>query len=437
MYQNEKKQLDELLLRHNLHADCFDYREESEHFYQSMLNGLSGKNSAGLFMLPSYISVGETIPIDRPALIIDAGGTNIRVARTHFNSDLELVVEGFANYRMPGSETQVDSREFYRLVAEYLIPLLDMGEVSDLGFCFSYGTQIMPNRDGLVLALGKEVEVEGLIGTMLGEGIRVALRAAGRTEDLRISVLNDTVAALLAGLGIRQARNMDNCIGYILGTGTNMACMVSGEYFKLLPPQDRYTMAVNLESGCYIPRVRSEVDVELDAGTSIPGDHVFEKMVGGQYQGLFSLYLMRFVAENSDLLSAEYRAALAAVDTPPRTKYIDAALLYPYGDNYYAALCHDDRDRVMTRLIITEMYERIAKLVCIQLGGVLRLTGAGADPSRPAAVSADGSTFYKSHGFRYILERHIHETIYRHDGRYLEFIQAENPILTGSTLAAF
>ena len=53
-------------------------------FMQEMLNGLEGKDSS-LAMIPTYIEVGKEISAGKPVIVLDAGGTNFRVATVYFD----------------------------------------------------------------------------------------------------------------------------------------------------------------------------------------------------------------------------------------------------------------------------------------------------------------------------------------------------------------
>ena len=100
---------------------------------------------------------------------------------------------------------------------------------------------------------------------------------------MRFTVLNDTVATMLCGIGYNN-RPYSGYIGFILGTGTNTCYIESlSEIAKIGGGEGN--MAVNLESGCYSGFPRGDYDRELDAASQNPGDHLMEKMISGAYLG--------------------------------------------------------------------------------------------------------------------------------------------------------
>ena len=70
-------------------------------FIQEMQAGLAGKGSS-LAMIPTYIEVGKDIPAGKPVIVLDAGGTNFRVATVFFDESGKSVIENFVQKPMPG-----------------------------------------------------------------------------------------------------------------------------------------------------------------------------------------------------------------------------------------------------------------------------------------------------------------------------------------------
>jgi hexokinase len=67
------------------HADI-DLRQTCRSFLDAMDNGLAGRKDA-LAMLPTYIETEKIVPRDQPVIVMDAGGTNFRVAVVSFRDD--------------------------------------------------------------------------------------------------------------------------------------------------------------------------------------------------------------------------------------------------------------------------------------------------------------------------------------------------------------
>ena len=133
---DNKHVVEEFLKRYGMNPDTIDIDKECRGFIDEMDKGL--KEETSLKMLPSYISGEGEIPINERVIVMDAGGTNFRVASVYFNEDNKAVIEDFVQHPMPGSQGEITSDEFYDTVAEYLRPIIDRS--SKIGFCFSYPT---------------------------------------------------------------------------------------------------------------------------------------------------------------------------------------------------------------------------------------------------------------------------------------------------------
>ena len=72
----------------------------------------------------------------------------------------------------------------------------------------------------------------------------------------------------------------------------------------------------------------------------------------------------------------------------------------------------------------------------VNLSAVIIKTGKGQDPCRPVCITADGSTFYKTHHFpervAYYMKGYLNDEL----GRYHQFVEVKNANLTGSAIAA-
>lgn len=418
--------------------ESIDFKRECEIFLQDMQLGLDGCNDC-LDMLPTYIPMTEDIPAHERVIVMDAGGTNFRVAVVYFDDEKKPVIENFKNYLMPGVGEEIGKSEFFSIIVEYLKPVIQKS--NKIGFCFSYPTQVLPDGDGKLIRFSKEIRVRDMKGQPIGAGILEALKNAGYTELKRIVILNDTVATLLGGKATYSKMPYDSFIGYILGTGTNTCYIEKGANIsKLQAAGKNYdTMLINMESGNYSKAPYGKIDIEFDETTVNPGQASFEKKISGGYLGGLVFTLLKSAAKNG-LLSETFGANIEKIDTMTT---IDANeyLCLPYGDNLLSASCSHDpeegrMDRITLYYLIDSLVERAAKLVAINLTAVIVKTGKGKDPCRPVCITADGSTFYKLKNFRSKLEHYL--KVYLNDelGLYCEFVEVENANLTGSAIAA-
>ncbi len=427
-----KQQITAFLEQKGLDANSINLDLEIESFLANMQSGLAHEQAA-MNMIPTYIEVGHPIPVNEPVIVIDAGGTNFRVCTVAFDEDYNVQIEGFHNYRMPGTEGSVSREAFYDQVVSYIRPFLSKSR--KIGFCFSYACEMYPNRDGKVLNFSKEVELPEVVGTVLGEEIREALQRAGEASDVEVCILNDTVAALLGGMSQTTGRNFEAYIGYILGTGTNTAYTEWVRNIgKLNLPDDPGRMIINMEAGTYPDITLTDVDREIDATTQNPNSYQFEKVVSGRYQGMQLWHTLHHAIE-AGLFSSGFAAGYQQLGSLESYE-LDQFLYRPQGENRLAQICQTDEERLDLYYLIDNLFERSARLATINLAGVMKHMGDGMNPLYPVAISAEGTTFYKAKLLKPKIDFLMHSYTNEKLGLYHEFIRAENSNLIGAAIAA-
>lgn len=430
-----KDNVNGFLKKFDMDYESVDLDENCDLFLNEMKNGLDSSNSS-LMMIPTYISMERDIPSNEPVIVVDAGGTNFRVAVVYFDNNKSAVIEDFKLYSMPGIKGEITKDEFFDTMAGYLAPVLNRG--SKISFCFSYPTEILPNKDGRLIKFSKEVKVKGVEGELIGENLLKSIRKLGYTDKKEIILLNDTVATLLAGRASFPGRVFDSFIGFILGTGTNTCYAESSRNIGKLSGLKHTDglMLINIESGDYKKVPRGKIDIEFDSGTVNPGSFVFEKAISGAYQGGLILAVIRKAAK-SGLFSTEFVERLSGI-TELSSKEIDDFLYYPYGDNTLAGCCtsqNEDSDRLVLLYLIDAIIERAAKFVTFNLTAVISKTGKGKNPCMPVCITVDGSTFYKSKLFRNKLEYYIRTFTNEKKHLFCEFVKVDNGTLIGTAIA--
>ncbi len=433
-----KERTRSFMAAYRMDADHIDMDAFCASFVDQMSAGLAGRESS-LPMLPTYLRTDNKLPIKEKVIVIDAGGSNLRVALAWFDQNSKPVFDNISLYKMPGSVTPTDRKTFYQTVAGHLKPYLRHS--SKIGFCFSYATEIQPNHDGRLLRLSKEVTVNGLEGDLIGENLLQTIAAHGDQSERSIVILNDTAACLLGGAFSNADRVFEGYIGLIMGTGNN-TCYVenTSAIGKIKAGFCGKSMVVNLESGCFDKFPRGVIDEEVDQASSNPGDHVFEKMVAGHYQGYVFQRLLIHAIE--DGLFSRKRPASEINALRIGARDIDNFLNYPYDNNINLfrfltanGINADDNDRAVLYFMIDAMIERTALMITANLSAILDKTGHGQNPCRPVCVTADGSTFYKSKLFRDKLSHYVRIYMNEQKGQYCEFIKVENGNLIGTAAA--
>lgn len=428
-----KAKVDEFLRKYNMHYEVIDLNKCCDEFIAEMESGLEGKTSS-LKMLPTYISTEGEVPTNEPIIVMDAGGTNFRVATVYFDENKAPVIENFNIYPMPGTKGAISKEEFFDTIVDYLMPVIDKSD--KIGFCFSFASEIMSNKDGKLLYLGKELAVGNIVGCLICENISQTLKSRGYNSTKKFVLLNDTVATMLGGIANSSNRKFDSYIGFILGTGTN-TCYIekNSNITKVdLSNEQSKSMIINMESGGYAKMPTGEFDKAFDATTINPGEQTFEKKISGAYQGSVITFTIKQAIKDK-LFSDDFAEKFSEISTVSMRNISDFCY-YPYGNNLLSNCCDDNgNDRLALYYIIDASFERAARMVTANLGAIMIKTGKGKNPNKPVCVVAEGTTFYKSKLFRSKLEFYIKGFLADQKGIYCEFMKAENATLTGTAIA--
>lgn len=434
-------------------------------FIQEMQGGLAGKKSS-LAMIPTYIEVSEDIPAGKSVIVLDAGGTNFRVATVYFGDPAPIVpepdrfkpdaeagislkdnwcgavIENFAQKPMPGLDREVTKEEFFGTIVEYMTDVVDVS--SNVGFCFSYPTEILPSKDGRLIRFCKEVKAKQVEGELIGQNLVSAIEAAGYKGSKQVVILNDTVATLLAGRSAFQDRAFDSYIGFILGTGSNCCYIESNRNITKKGDLDpNKEQIVNIESGSFGRAPRGAVDLQLDESTLDPGKYTFEKMFSGAYLGALCLKTLQEAGRQSKtpsnkgvLFSKAVTEELFAIEDL-ETKDVNSFMRYPQGDSPLAMSCTKgaEQDCATAWYVLDGLIERAAKLTAALLSSVVLKIDKGQDPCVPVCITAEGTTFYELKSLKERVESYLKNFLQDKHGRYIELVSVENATLIGAAIA--
>ena len=423
------KNINEFLAEHKMRAADIDIHKMVESFLSEMQKGLEGENSS-LRMIPTYIEADNEFLTEVPVVAIDAGGTNFRAAKVKFNKQGKLEMSEIMNARMPGIDKEISKVEFFKTIAGHVRSLA--AESERIGFCFSYPTEIYPNKDGKLLQFSKEVQAPEVVGEMIGKNLLEALD----TPQKPIVLLNDTVATLLAGKSASFGKTYDSFIGFILGTGTNTCYIESNRnILKTQGLDTNKSLIINIESGNFSLAPRTDLDIEFDNTTANPGQYTFEKMFSGGYFGGLCLTALQTAAKEG----------VFTVDTA----YNISSLIQLTSEeaNNYVNLNAADRGPLQNKItnaadeqtcikIIDCLIDRSAKLVAANMAAVVLKSNKGKSADRPILITIEGTTFYKLHNLKTAFEKYLNEYLSGERQRYLEYIEVAQSSLVGAALAA-
>ena len=434
MMRDPAQEAREFLEGHGMHPAAIDLKAGVADFLREMEEGLNGRRG-GLEMIPTYLQAAGELPLNRPVIAVDAGGTNVRVALVSFDEQQRPAISGFQRFAMPGVEREVSRLEFFHTMAGYLEQVASRS--ARIGFCFSYSMDQLPTRDARVRRFGKEIKAPELIGELLGAGLLQALRERGHEGERRVVVLNDTVATMLAGRAGSADRNYSSYIGFILGTGFNTCYSeLNRNIGKLSEPRVDGAQVINMESGNYSRAPLGDMDRDLAGETRFPKEALLEKMISGAYLGSVVLYALRRAAGEGLLSSAvgERLRALPALSTDA----LHAFLLRPAGTDHplgAIAARAGGGERALLYCLSDLIVERAAKLTALVLSATLLKTGAGGDPCAPVCVVAEGSVFWGLHSIKRKVEYYLKGYLEEQERRHFDIIRVENASLVGAAIA--
>ena len=409
----------EFLLRHRMHASQLEAETIVSDFRSEMEKGCRGLPSS-LGMFPSYINAASA-PMEGKTLVIDAGGTNLRLARLACR-DGQLSVEEIKKRSMPGTDRPVSAEEFFHTLALELLPLC--GEVERACFCFSYPCEVLSDGDGRVVRLTKELSVEGLCGMRICAPLEAELLRLGAKGHRHWRVINDTVGSMLGGMA-QQSTPYDDYIGFILGTGFNMCANVRSSLLTKAPSAAAQggSCIVNFESGGFNHFLRGTADERLDAKSEIPGAQLVEKCISGAYQAPILTETLRLAMEEGLFSSGFSLPVLSAAHV--------SALAEENGSKLFPAM--EETDYRLIREINFLLLERAAVLSACCLAAAVRSRELKAG-SR-VCVCADGTTFRLNPVLRPRTAFHLSRLL-ENMAVSVDFFQVSDATLLGTAYAA-
>jgi hexokinase len=433
---SDKKAVDDFLVKTQMHPDRIDMDSMVNHMMDDMKRGLNGE-PASMEMIPTFIEVDSRIPPEEKVVVLDAGGTNLRGALVSFDSGGKPLIEDFSKQPMPGTQGEEVSREeFFDSLAALAAPLTGRG--GKIGFCFSYPTEIYPDKDGRLIRWTKEVMAPEVVGRKIGSDLRDALSERGVANPPEVVILNDTVATVLTGKAASTGRDWGGYIGLILGTGTNTCYLESNASIAKLEGLDpSRRQVINCESGSFASSFRGEAEKILCSQTELPEFHVFEKMISGRYFGPL-VNQTTLLAGESGLFSPGLSASIKS-SGEISTKDADNYTHNPSDiSNPLTALVRSEGsagDAQRLWFLIDALLERAAKLTAGNLAAAVLKGQNGTGPLEPTCITIDGTTYYRYYRFQHRVESYLRPFLSSRD-RYYETVQVDDAPLIGAAVAA-
>ncbi len=394
-----------------------------------MNEGLAGRPS-GEDMIKTYFNPSETAAASKSVIVIDAGGTNFRSCLVTFDAMGKPSIDFMEKTSMPGIDRELSKKEFFASLAQNLEHLKD--KASCIGFCFSYPMTITEDGDGILIGWSKEIKAPQVVGCQIGKELKAALKENGWKNIEKITLLNDTVAALLAGAaGPNEGERYSSYIGFILGTGMN-AAYIQGEDKEL----NIKKQIVVCESGRFDKIASSSFDKAYDAKSVTPGTSIMEKHCSGGYLGPVCWEVLNTAAKEA-LFSKSFCQSLLEIQSLTLIE-VSAFLQSPYSTasvlGAKAAESASDEDYDKLFQLLDAVVERSARCAAAILCACVIQSGQGKHAAKPVCILCNGTTFYKTYKVKSRVEGYLDELLVNQRGLYYEIISRENDITLGAAI---
>ena len=394
----------EFLAGYELEPDRIDGPGCLQRLLEEMELGLAGRGN--IPMIPSYLSLDTKPVAGVPCCVLDAGGTNLRVAKAVFGEDGHCDLSGFYKTAMPGTGEELSFDAFYGTLAEYVH---HTGCPERVGLCFSYNVTQERNLDGVLHSWCKEVRVPEAPGKPVGASLKAAVGQACE----HVCVLNDSTAALLGA----HAYDPKITVGLIMGTGINICYQEQCRNIPKVPGDlHRDAMIISTEIGEFDGFPKSAFDLAVIAGSDEPSMAHGEKQCAGAYLG--------------DVISVAWQqAAREGVLKGIFPAQVSLPQISDYLAGVSGVLPEDPSAKEIARTLI----HRGAKIAAVLTAGpVLR----SCKPGEVCTLVIEGSQFGKLTGFGDAFRAELDQLLEPHQIRFT-VAQVENSCLLGAALAAF
>ncbi|CDR40432.1 CYFA0S05e00474g1_1 [Cyberlindnera fabianii] len=290
-------------------------KELTDYFQEQMELGLAAQSeetSMGLPMIPTYVNKVPSGSERGTYLAADLGGTNFRVCSVELSGGSTFKLKQYKK-RIPEDYLEVEtSHELFAYLANKVAKFLELNpEVRDkeecdadsrikMGFTFSYPVNQTSLGSGTLIRWTKGFKIHDTVGKDVVQLLQKELDAIKCPVHV-VALANDTVGTLLSHAYVTGAspngKQGDSVIGAIFGTGTNGCYLEPLDNIKKLDESmlkefkaaGNTHMIINTEWGSFDNELKhlpnTIYDKRIDAVSSNPGFHMFEKRVSGMFMG--------------------------------------------------------------------------------------------------------------------------------------------------------
>ena len=405
--------VEEFLVEINMHHSQIDYDELLYRFKKTIEDVRAG-GEGSLLMLPTYLNLSNKPSVNFKAISIDAGGTNLRVALVNIDLYGNPIIEMIENYSMIEISKEGTSDAFFRNIANLILKYRDYSKY--IAMSFAYPGYIDNTRDLFVERMAKEIIIDDIEGKSFRAGISKHLEANG-CYDKKLTFINDSVASLIGAVSMMDFYHYGSCVGFILGTGTNVCYREKCTNMKkIIYEKNNVYDIINTESGVFDYLRGGYIDKKIDENSKVPNDHIFEKLISGRY-------LYQIVAE-----TAIYAYEKGVINSEIDNTWTSGAKINEYLVNNYT-----DEDSLFIKDLCFNFMLRAAKLSAVSICSCVLASHKIGDR---ALIVVEGTTALKLNGFMDELNKEINKILL--NGNNIEFVikTADEVVLKGAAISA-
>lgn len=402
---------DEFLKKYNMHWSQVDAEKLINSFIDE-IGKARKKEESSISMIPSYLNLTSIDKSINKVVAVDAGGTNLRVSLVDIDDNNEPVIVSKDRYGMPGKDKQITAEDFFKELVDIIGVYSDTA--SHMGISFAYKGEITPEKDYIIYKMCKEVDITGIDGMSLSDGINTQYEKK-YNKRLNISSVNDTTACLIGTVSNADIANFGACIGMVLGTGFNICYKENMKRVDGFSNEDKYDIVVT-EAGFFDKLGRGVFDEKIDNESMLPYDHYFEKMISGKYLPIIYNECMKKALEEGIINSDEFIE-----------EHCDGRYL-----NYLLEKDADTEEEIFAKSMSENICKRAALLAAASVAATVI---ASVENVKTAIIVPEGSTVLKMKDFLKNFECFLNEYLTDRHGISFRIQTAENSVLKGTSKA--
>ncbi len=410
------------LEKYQMSSSDIDIKDTLIRFKKEISKGLEQDAPVSICSIPmiaTYIKPSVVIKEKETVIVIDAGGTNLRIGLAKYCEGCWNIYD-VTEFKMPGIDREYSYQEFFDYIAERMIPYLD--KAINIGFCFSYRVKMNASLDGKLIAWAKEIKAKEVVGKDIGASLLEAIKKYSNVKR-DVVVLNDTTAVLLGGISLDTNKEFKKYIGSIYGTGFNCCYMEQIKNITKLNSNSDEVMIINTETGNFNGFHHGVFDVELTKESQLEKEALTEKMSSGRY--LASLIYKATVKAKEDGLIEELDLTKSNDFDLPKTSMYLAGII-----DHFAKCFKKDKDKDTFKEICKELIDRASKVVATTISAFAIQSNV-----EKIGIIIEGSTFYKLPTFKESFNQYLKNILDEYNIKYKLF-DGRDRILIGAAMAS-